>query len=202
MNHKNQRSEMIKIWDPLVRVFHWSLVFFFLLAFLTEDDWLDLHIQVGYAVMLLIGFRLFWGVVGSRQARFVTFVKSPSVSFSYLKDMLKRDVPHYLGHNPVAALMVIALLLSIAMVSFTGLVVLASEGQGPLASTMFSGWRGDWVEETHEFFANFTLFLVAAHVLGVLASSLLEGENLVRAMITGRKKKHENWMDTDAQEVE
>jgi cytochrome b len=202
MNHKNLRPETVKIWDPMVRVFHWSLVFFFFLALITEDDWLDLHIQAGYAVMLLIGFRLFWGVVGSQQARFTTFVKAPSAAFSYLKQMLKRDVPHYPGHNPVAALMVIALLLSITVVSFTGLVVLASEGQGPLASTMFFTWRGDWVEEVHEFFANFTLFLVVAHVLGVLVSSLLEGENLVRSMVTGRKRNRENWIDADDQEFE
>ena len=202
MKHKNLRPETVKIWDPLVRVFHWSLVFFFFLALITEDDWLDLHIQAGYAVMLLIGFRLFWGIVGSQQARFTTFVKAPSAAFSYLKQMLKRDAPHYPGHNPVAALMVITLLLSITVVSFTGLVVLASEGQGPLASTMFSTWRGDWVEEVHEFFANFTLFLVVAHVLGVLVSSLLEGENLVRAMVTGRKRNRENWIDADDQKFE
>ena len=65
----------IKAWDPLVRIFHWSLVFFFLLAYITEDDWLSVHVQAGYAVLLLVGFRLFWGVVGSRRARFGTFIK-------------------------------------------------------------------------------------------------------------------------------
>lgn len=201
MNGKNFVPGMVKIWDPLVRVFHWSLVLFFFVAFITEDDWLSLHIQAGYVVALLIVFRLFWGVVGSRQARFTTFVKSPSVAVFHLKKMLKRDVPHYQGHNPVAGLMVLALLLSIIIVSLTGLVLIASEGQGPLASTFFSSWRGDWVEETHEFFANFTLLLVVAHVSGVLISSFLEGENLVRSMVTGRKKYRENWVDIHAREA-
>ncbi len=189
---------MVKIWDPLVRVFHWSLVLFFFVAFITEDDWLSLHIQAGYAVALLIVFRLFWGIVGSQHARFTTFVKTPTVAIFHLKQMLKRDTPHYAGHNPAAGLMVIALLLSISIVSLTGLILIASEGQGPLASTLFASWRGDWVEEAHEFFANFTLLLVVAHVSGVLISSLLERENLVGAMVTGRKRNRENWVDTHA----
>lgn len=202
MFNNNFHPETIKAWDPLVRIFHWSLVFFFLLAFITEDDWLSIHVQAGYAVLLLIGFRLFWGVVGSRQARFSTFVKSPATVFSYLKAMLSFKVPHYLGHNPVAAVMVIALIVSIIMVSFTGMIVIASEGKGPLASTLFSSWRGEWMEEVHEFFANFTMLLVLAHVSGVLISSLLEGENLVKAMITGNKNKREYWADVDSQEAE
>ncbi len=197
MNRHHLKPDTVKIWDPLIRVFHWSLVFFFFLAFIAEDEWLDLHIQAGYTVMALIVFRLFWGVVGTRQARFTTFIKPPSVVLSYLKHMLRRDITHIPGHNPVAAVMVVALLLSIIMVSFTGLLVIAGEGQGPLASTVFSTWRGDWVEDIHEFFANFTLLLVVAHVLGVLVSSFLEDENLVKAMVTGRKKNRKNWVEVD-----
>ena len=174
MNHKKLRPEMVKVWDPLLRVFHWSLVMFFMLAYITEDDWLSVHIQAGYAIALLIIFRLFWGIVGSQHARFTTFVKKPGIVTSHLKKMLQRDVPHYLGHNPAAGLMVIALLNCIGVVSLTGMILIASEGQGPLVSTFFADWRGDWVEEVHEFFANFTLLLIVAHVLGVLLSSLLE----------------------------
>ncbi len=202
MPDNNLRLETVKTWDPLVRVFHWSLVFFFLVAFISEDDWLSIHVQAGYAVFLLIMFRLFWGVLGSRLARFSTFVKSLTTVISYLKAMLSFKVPHYLGHNPVAAVMVVALLISVIMVSFTGMILIASEGQGPLASTFFSGWHAGWVEEIHEFFANFTMLLVLAHVFGVLISSLLERENLVKAMITGRKNKREHWADVDSQEAE
>ncbi len=202
MSSTATESSTVKAWDPLVRVFHWSLVFFFLLAFITEDDWLNLHVQAGYAVSLLIGFRLFWGLVGTRNARFWNFVKSPAVMLKHLKCMLSFDAPHYLGHNPLAGAMVISLLLSITLVSLTGMVIIATEGQGPLAGTIFSSWRGEWMEEVHEFFANFTLLMVFAHVSGVLFSSLLEGENLVKAMVTGRKKNRPHWQDVNPRKGE
>lgn len=189
------QAPTVKVWDPLIRVFHWSLVFFFLLAFISGDDWEAIHVQAGYAVSLLIAFRLLWGLVGTRNARFMTFVKSPSVTLAYLKSILSFKVPHYLGHNPLGAAMVVALLLSIALVSFSGMVLIAGEGSGPLAGTLLSSWSGDWMEEIHEFFANFTLLMVVIHVSGVLFSSLLEGENLAKAMMTGRKKFRPHWED-------
>jgi cytochrome b len=195
MPASNAEVSTVKVWDPLVRVFHWSLVFFFLLAFVTEDDWQTLHVQAGYAVSFLIAFRLLWGLVGTRNARFLTFVKSPAVMLVYLKSLLSLKVPHYLGHNPLGAAMVVVLLLSIALVSFSGMVLIAGEGSGPLAGTLLSSWNGDWMEEVHEFFANFTLLMVVIHVSGVIFSSLLEGENLAKAMMTGRKKLRPHWED-------
>jgi cytochrome b len=200
MSYQNESTQSVKVWDPLVRVFHWSLVFFFLLAFITEDDWLSVHVQAGYAVSMLVGFRLFWGLVGTRYARFLTFVKSPSTVISHLKGMLSFNAPHYLGHNPVAAVMVIALLISIAMTAFTGMVTIASEGQGPLAATFLANWNGEWMGEIHEFFANFTLLLVFTHIAGVVFSSFQEGENLAKAMVTGRKKHREHWQDVNDQQ--
>ena len=197
MSAQDTAPSTVKAWDPLIRVFHWSLVFFFLLAFITEDDWLNLHVQAGYAVTLLIAFRLFWGLVGTRNARFSHFVKAPKFVLEHLRGMLTFKASHYLGHNPVAAVMVILLLASIALVAFSGLVMIASEGQGPLAATLFSTWNGEWMEEIHEFLANFTLLLVVAHVTGVLFSSFLERENLVKAMWTGRKKLRSQWDDFD-----
>lgn len=191
----NTDASTVKVWDPLIRVFHWSLVFFFLLAFFTEDEWLNIHIQAGYAITFLIGFRLFWGLVGTRNARFTSFVRSPRAVLAHLKGMLTFRVTHYLGHNPVAAVMVILLLLSLILTSLSGMVIIASEGQGPLADTFFSTWRGEWMEDIHEFLANFTLLLVFAHVAGVVFSSFLEGENLVKAMMTGRKKFRPQWED-------
>jgi len=188
-------ASTVKVWDPLIRVFHWSLVFFFLLAFITGDDWQALHVQAGYAVSLLIAFRLLWGLVGTRNARFLTFVKSPAVMLVYLKSILSFKVPHYLGHNPLGAAMVVVLLLSIALVSFSGMVLIAGEGSGPLAGTLLSSWNGDWMEEVHEFFANFTLLMVVIHVSGVIFSSFLEGENLPKSMMTGRKKFRSHWED-------
>lgn len=200
MSAQNIILPTVKAWDPLIRIFHWSLVFFFLLAFIAEDDWLTLHVQAGYAVSFLIGFRLLWGIVGTRTARFLRFVKSPHVVMSHLKGMLSLKPSHYLGHNPVAAAMVIVLLLSISLVCFSGLVVIASEGQGPLANTLFASWRGEFMEEIHEFLANFTVLLIVAHVSGVVFSSFLEGENLAKAMINGRKKYRAQWQDFNPEE--
>ncbi len=197
MHSNSSNPSTVKAWDPLVRVFHWSLVFFFLIAFTTEDDWMNLHVWAGYAVAMLIGFRLLWGVIGTRTARFLTFVKSPQIVMRHLRNMLSLKAPHYLGHNPVAAVMVIALLVSIILVAFSGMVLIAAEDQGPLAGTLFAGANGEVMEEVHEFFANFTLLLVFAHVGGVVISSFLEGENLVKAMITGRKKARQQWADVN-----
>ena len=188
-------SSTVKVWDLLVRVFHWSLVFFFLLAFISGDDWEETHVVAGYAVSLLIGFRLLWGLVGTRYARFTTFVKSRRVTLAYFKSMLASKAPHYLGHNPLAAAMVVALLLNITLLSVSGMILIAGEGNGPLAHTFFSSWSNDWIEDVHEFFANFTLLLVIIHVWGVFLSSFLEGENLVKAMVTGRKRARSHWQD-------
>ena len=200
MFSKQSNPQTVRAWDPLVRVFHWSLVFFFLLAFASEDEWMTLHVWAGYAVAMLVAFRLLWGVIGTRTARFPTFVKSPRTALRYLGKMLSGRAPHYLGHNPVAALMVVSLLVSISLVACSGLILIAAAGQGPLAGTVFAGIGGGAMEDLHEFFANLTLLLVFAHVAGVIVSSLLEGENLVKAMITGRKRMRSAWADAEPQE--
>jgi cytochrome b len=111
---------------------------------------------------------------------------------------LSLKAPHYLGHNPLGAVMVIVLLLSIAMVSLTGMIIVANEGQGPLAGTIFSTMPVSLVMDVHEIIANFTLLMVVVHVSGVLMSSVLEGENLIKSMVTGRKKYRPYWEDVKA----
>ncbi len=197
MSLPNRNPSTVKAWDPLIRVFHWSLVFFFLLAFTTEDDWMNVHVWAGYAVLMLIGFRLLWGLIGTHNARFLTFVKPPSVVIRHLRDMLSMQPRHYLGHNPVAAVMIVALLASISLIALSGLVLIASEGQGPLADTLFARINGETMEDIHEFFADLTLLLVVVHIAGVVVSSFLEGENLIKAMITGCKKARAHWVDVD-----
>jgi len=197
MKSNDASPSSVKVWDPLVRVFHWSLMLFFLLAFITEDDWMKLHVWAGYAVAMLIAFRLVWGVVGTRTARFRSFVKSPRLVMRHLREMLLLRPSHYLGHNPAAAAMVVTLLLSISLVAFTGMVLIATEGQGPLAGTFFAGASSKVTEDVHEFFANLTLVFVFWHLTGVGISSLLEGENLARSMVTGRKKARQQWVDVN-----
>ncbi len=200
---QEQDSSTVKVWDPLVRILHWSLAFCLLVEFATEDEGIGLHIWVGYIIVALIAVRLLWGLVGTRHARFLSFVKSPERVKQHLRDMLLMKPAHYLGHNPVAAVMIILLLVSVALAAFSGMVLIASDGQGPLAGTMFAGFDGEAMRGIHEFFANFTLLLIFAHIGGVIVSSFLEGENLAKAMITGRKKAREQWADVNpVQEVD
>ena len=187
-----QSENKIKVWDPLVRVFHWTLVSAFFIAYFTEEDFLSLHVWAGYTVLAAILIRLVWGFVGSRHAKFSDFVTSPRVAFTYLKDTLMLKAKRYIGHNPAGGLMIIAILVSLLITTVTGIAVYgAEEHAGPMA-TWFSQntelWESVW-EETHEFFANFTLFLVIVHVGGVMVESLIHKENLVKAMWDGLKRR-------------
>tara|TARA_R110002095_G_scaffold29024_3_gene28747 strand:+ start:2988 stop:3608 length:621 start_codon:yes stop_codon:yes gene_type:complete len=177
----------VTVWDPLVRIFHWSLVLFFIIAFITEDDWLYLHSFAGYSITGLLIFRILWGLIGTRYARFSSFITTPSGVKEYLQSLLKGRPKHYLGHNPAGGVMIIVLLLVLLLTAFSGIATLATEGLGPLANTFFASWSEDWLEEIHEVLANFSMLLVIVHVAGVIISSFAHKENLVKAMITGRK---------------
>ncbi len=189
------QSRTVKVWDPLVRVFHWSLVSAFFIAYFTEDDLLDLHVYAGYVVAGLLVFRLIWGVVGSRHARFTDFVKRPREVWAYLKSIVGQHPRRYLGHNPAGGAMIIALLSSLVLVTISGIVIYSiEESAGPLGASL-SGVGEFWedvVEELHEFFSNAMLALVFFHVLGVLIASLQHKENLVRSMVNGRKPVDED----------
>lgn len=202
-------SNRIKVWDVPVRIFHWSLVIFFFIAYFTGDDESLLHIYSGYAVCLLIIFRLVWGVIGTKYARFSNFIYGPGETGRYIKSLLAGKPIHYIGHNPAGGWMVILLLISITLVSWSGLKVYAAEGYGPLASLELpvsgiaiadddddgnedengaeSAAEEFW-EELHEVFSDFTLILVFIHIAGVAVSSYIHRENLPRAMVTGYKE--------------
>jgi len=186
------KYKTVRVWDPLVRVFHWSLATAFVIAYLTEDDWLGLHVPAGYTVLGLLMFRVVWGVIGTRHARFTDFVRSPSTTFAYLKDVITVRARRYLGHNPAGGAMVIALLLSLAIATVSGLAMYGyKEFSGPLAELMYSApdWLGSLLEGIHEFFASFTLLLILLHLAGVALASLQHRENLVRSMFTGLKQQ-------------
>lgn len=183
----------VRVWDPLVRVFHWSLVLFFFTAYLSEDVSDTVHIWSGYAVGCLITFRLLWGLVGTKHARFTDFVRSPRSVLAYLKAIPAGKAPRYLGHNPAGGAMVIALLVSLTGTIVFGMATLGAHDQaGPLAGTWLASFNDHTLKEIHEFFANSTLALVFLHIAGVLFSSLHHRENLVRSMIHGRKQRRDN----------
>lgn len=172
------RPASIKVWDPFVRLFHWSLVSFFTIAWITADEWDRIHEIMGYAVAVLVGLRIIWSIVGTRHARFSDFIYRPSTVIGYLKDSLHMKARRYLGHNPAGGTMVVVLLLCLVAVSATGFML-----------TMDAYWMVEWVEELHEAAANLTLALVVVHVGGVIFSSVEHKENLVRSMITGLKRR-------------
>jgi len=186
-----QTTYEIKVWDPLVRVFHWSLVTAFIIAFVTEDHFLALHVQAGYTIIALVLFRLVWGLIGTRHARFSDFIRGPQTVMAYLKSLLSRHPAHYVGHNPAGGWMVLALLAALLLTTLTGLLAygIGENAAGPFAVLGGNpgGFWSEALEEVHEFLAHLTLLMVFVHVAGVIVSSLLHRENLVRAMLTGRK---------------
>ncbi|WP_373510154.1 cytochrome b/b6 domain-containing protein [Thiocapsa sp.] len=189
---QQESRERIRVWDPLVRIFHWALVGGFATAFIVEDDLLGVHIWAGYLVLSLIAVRLVWGLIGTRHARFSDFVRKPSDVLAYVRDAVRLRAPRYLGHNPAGGAMVIALMVAVVLTGLSGLAVYgAEELSGPLAPMMSAlpGSWGDVFEEVHEVMANLTLVLIVAHVAGVIFSSLSHRENLIGGMITGLKRK-------------
>lgn len=197
-------SNEVLVWDPWVRLFHWLLFLGFCVAYASQNDALEkiadrlggetlqvAHVWAGYTVAGLLLFRLFWGFVGPRHARFSDFVFGPRETFAYLVDVLTLRAHRRLGHNPAGGAMIVLLLTGLAVTTLSGVALYgADKGLGPLA-----GWLAESserlvhvLEETHETATHFTLLLIAGHLLGVIWESLLHRENLVRAMITGRKR--------------
>ena len=215
----NLTSNETRVWDPLIRLFHWSLVLTFFISYFTGDEENQLHIYAGYAVLGLIVFRLIWGIIGTKHARFSDFMTPPGKVIEYLKSLGSGKPKHYLGHNPAGGWMVIVLLMSLFVTTISGLKLYAvEEGKGPLAavttevSLISSAYAdkdedeidygkeyaehegqggeregGDFWEEIHEVSSNLTLLLIFLHVAGVIVSSKLHKENMVKAMITGKK---------------
>jgi len=177
----------IRVWDMPVRVFHWSLVSCFAVAYLTAEIHVEnsdistgldsLHQLAGYAALGLIGFRVIWGFVGSIHARFTDFVQRPSRLFAYLRLLMRGYEPRYLGHNPAAAVMILFLMIMTTLIG----------GSGYLLTTDY-GWSSEALEEIHEIFTNCMLVAIAFHVAAAIYESWKHRENLILSMITGYKR--------------
>lgn len=166
-----------RVWDPLVRIFHWSLVVLFAVAYITGDEIQKIHVPAGYIIAGLLTFRLLWGIVGTKHARFTDFIYHPTTVISYLRDAAKLRAKRYVGHNPAGGAMVLALIAVIGGTAATGYMM-----------TTDAYWGVGWVAELHEVLASLALALIGLHVLGVVFASFEHRENLVRAMVTGRKR--------------
>lgn len=211
-------SETVYVWDRFVRFFHWSLAILFAVSYFTGEEEHWLHIYSGYGIVSLVVLRIIWGFIGTRHARFSDFSYAPAKTVDYLKALVSGRKPRrYLGHNPAGGAMVLAMLVMLLGIGFSGLKLYAiEEGKGPLAATSLPGIAhpayadsqddaftggereehgGDedeaeefW-EEIHEVSVNFMILLIIVHLGGVFLSSRTHGESLVRAMITGRKAR-------------
>ena len=207
----------VVVWDPVVRYGHWLLVAAFAVAYVTaeEDGGVSelLHVWAGYVVGVIVGLRVLWGFIGPQPARFRDFLSGPVAAVRYFFDLLRGRARRYLGHSPAGGAMVVLLLLSLAGTVGTGVVAYGELGKGPLADTGTplvaaayadaekGGSRRDLelrrnggdgesiIGELHSALANITLALVILHVLGVGLASVVHRENLVLAMIDGRKRQ-------------
>jgi cytochrome b len=171
-------ASTVRIWDPVVRLFHWSLVLAFVIAWMSGDELQDLHETAGYAIVGLLAIRVVWGFIGTRHARFSDFIYRPSAAIGYLIDTARLRARRHLGHNPAGGAMVLALIAMLAATCATGFMM-----------TTDAYWGVDWVEETHELAANLSVVLIGLHLVGVFVASVEHRENLVAAMITGRKRR-------------
>lgn len=170
-------SPQIRVWDLPVRVFHWLMAFSFAGAYLTAEleRWRLVHVTLGYTMAGLVCFRLLWGLAGTRYARFANFVRGPRATFAYVQSLFSGNPQHFTGHNPAGS---VAIVLMLAL-------ALAAAGSGWV---LYTTQAGEWMEEVHELLANLMLGVVALHLAGVFASSLIHRQNLVKSMITGRKR--------------
>jgi cytochrome b len=170
-------NQKTRVWDLPVRIFHWSLAASFAGAYvLSESERLrNVHVMLGYSVLGLIAFRVLWGLIGSRYARFSSFLYGPGAALRYLRDASAGRPGHYAGHNPAGSWAVYAMLLLGVATGISGYL-------------NFNEVGGEGMEEIHGVLANTWLAVVGMHVAGVIFSSIAHRENLARAMLTGYKQ--------------
>jgi cytochrome b len=168
---------MTKVWDPLVRIFHWTIALGVVANLTVLRHAERLHIYVGYAMVTSLVIRLVWGLIGSRHARFSDFVPGQQRLARYLEALIRRREPRYVGHNPAGAVMMLTLMALIAVMGLTGWM---------MGTDRY--WGVGWVEEVHETTANIILAAACLHVTAAIVESLRHRENLPWSMITGKKR--------------
>ena len=186
------RTVRVRIWDAPVRLVHWLMVLLIVISWRSaESGAMDLHRYSGYALLGLLLFRIYWGFVGSTTARFNSFVRGPRALFAYLRrtpDRIEDCHPAPPGHNPLGALSVIALLLLMTLQVVLGLFTVDVDGieSGPL-STYVSFETGRACARLHHQVFDILVWFIALHVAAVLFYLLIKRQNLIAAMIHGRR---------------
>ncbi len=166
----------ILVWDLPTRTFHWAMVLSLVGALLTQESekWRLLHVNFGYTMVGLVFFRIVWGCIGTRYARFTNFIKGPLVIRNYIKSLITRNFENYIGHNPAGAVSIVLILGLVLFISATGYLSYNDEG-------------GDWPLKFHELASNVLLVVIGLHIFGVALSSIMHKENLVKSMWSGFK---------------
>jgi len=179
----------VRVWDLPTRVFHWTLVVCFFSAMATGDPdrFRDLHVYFGYVVLGLICFRIFWGLAGSRYARFKAFLYGPRAAIAYVADVITARADRHVGHNPAGSVAIYLLLALGLVICVTGIVVQGAEEAQGLFKALADRPLGEFTRGLHETLAWLMLALVLVHIIGVVVESRLHRENLAKAMLTGRK---------------
>ncbi|MBF0147338.1 MAG: cytochrome b/b6 domain-containing protein [Magnetococcales bacterium] len=181
----------ITVWDPWVRLFHWSLVVMVLAALVTEDEQLKLHVLAGHGVIGLVIFRLIWGFMGTEHALFTDFVRKPAQVIAYLRAIRDGSPGHHLGHNPAGGMMIVVLLGVLFLLGITGLLTIGIEKDAGVLAGMVANIPipvGKAMEEFHEALGEFMWVLIGLHLTGVVLGIWQHRENLIWSMITGRKR--------------
>jgi cytochrome b len=180
-------TQKIKVWDSIVRLFHWSLVITYSVSFFTQEEDYDLHLIAGYTVLGLVIARIFWGFAGTRYARFSNFVKSPVTVTRHIFSVLQNKSDRYIGHNPAGGMMILALIIVLLVITISGVALDAAENRaGPLGTTTLFYYT-DTIAEIHNIATNISLGLVALHLAGIFYGVVVLKEKLISAMITGKK---------------
>lgn len=167
----------LRVWDPFMRVFHWSLVVAFAANALVIDDESKLHQWVGWFVVALVLARLVWGVIGSRHARFSDFPPSARGAVRQMSDIASGRRRAHVGHSPLGALMIYNLLFTLLVIGFSGWLM-----------TTNAYWGVEWPEELHEVAVAWAEFSALLHIAAVAFESWRTHVNLPRAMVTGVKR--------------
>lgn len=189
LGQKREIRLSMKVWDAPVRLFHWAIVLLVITSYVSiENSWMQIHFLAGYAMLALLLFRLAWGFVGSETARFSQFLRSPTRALAHIIHFRGREPDTEIGHNAAGGWMVLVLLLVLAIQVGTGLCANDDvTSEGPLAKYVGKAMSNQ-LSEWHSFNFNLILAAIALHVLAVAAYWIVKGHNLLRPMITGRKR--------------
>lgn len=185
-------SRKVRAWDGPTRLFHWSLVILVVLAYVTRKGNPDLtwHIRIGYAILILITFRILWGFVGSSTARFGAFAYAPWTAARYGMDFLLRRPRHFLGHNPLGGTVVFLVLGLVAAQGLLGLFSYDDHTElhgGPLVAKVSEATVAA-ATRWHVWLFDILLIVIALHILANIAYAVWKREDLIGPMITGRKR--------------